>query len=198
MSTSPIKSRGLAFWAFIQRHRTLMAFAGKMALVYGLWFVLYDLWLAPDGRLDAWLSEGTASLSSRLLSLGGFETFAAGRIFGLAGATGLRVVDGCNGLAVLGLFAGFVLAYPGSVVRRVVFIPLGVLVIYILNVGRLVTLAAVQVYWPAAFNILHSLAITTFLYLVVFGLWIVWVHYGRASDEVEEQAAHPAEDGHDA
>ncbi len=79
MSTSPIKSRGLAFWAFIQRDRTLLAFASKMALVYGLWFVLYDLWLAPDGRLDAWLAEGTASLSSRLLSLSGFETFAVRR-----------------------------------------------------------------------------------------------------------------------
>ena len=43
---------------------------------------------------------------------------------------------------MLGLFAGFVLAYPGSVVRRMLFIPLGVLVIYKVNVGRLVTLAA--------------------------------------------------------
>lgn len=96
------------------------------------------------GRLDAWLAEGTASLSIWLLSLGGFETLAAGRTFGLADAPGLRVVDGCNGLSVLGLFAGFVLAYPGSVVRRMLFIPLGVLVIYGVNVGRLVTLAAVQ------------------------------------------------------
>ena len=61
-----------------------------------------------------------------------------------AGAPGLRVADGCNGLSVLGLFAGFVLAYPGSVVRRMLFIPLGVLVIYGVNVGRLVTPAAVQ------------------------------------------------------
>ena len=189
MSTSPIKSRGRALRAFVRRHRTLLVFAGKMAAVYGGWFVLYDLWLAPDGRLDAWLAEGTASLSTWLLSLGGFETFAAGRTFGLAGAPGLRVVDGCNGLSVLGLFAGFVLAYPGSVVRRMLFIPLGVLVIYGVNVGRLVTLAAVQVHWPAAFGFLHSLAITTVLYLVVFGLWMVWAHYGRAPGAVEAQAA---------
>lgn len=144
MSTSPIKSRGRALRAFVRRHRTLLVFAGKMAAVHGGWFVLYDLRLAPDGRLDAWLAEGTASLSTGLLSLGGVETLAAGRTFGLADAPGLRVVDGCNGLSVLGLFAGFVLAYPGSVVRRMLFIPLGVLVIYGVNVGRLVTPAAVQ------------------------------------------------------
>ena len=61
-----------------------------------------------------------------------------------AGASGLRVADGCNGLSVLGLFVGFVLAHPGSVVRRMLFIPLGMLVIYGVNVGRLVTLVALQ------------------------------------------------------
>ena len=103
MSTSPIKSRGRALRAFVRRHRRLLVFAAKMAAAYAAWFALYDLWLAPDGRLDAWLAEGTASLSTWLLSLGGFETFAAGRTFGLAGAPGLRVTDGCNGLSVLGL-----------------------------------------------------------------------------------------------
>jgi exosortase family protein XrtF len=193
MSTSPIKSRGRALRAFVRRHRRLLVFAAKMAAAYAAWFALYDLWLAPDGRLDAWLAEGTASLSTWLLSLGGFETFAAGRTFGLAGAPGLRVTDGCNGLSVLGLFAGFVLAYPGSAARRAGFIPLGVLAIYVVNVGRLVTLAVVQRHWPTAFDVMHDVAITSFLYLVVFGLWMAWAHVGGTPAAEREDAFEQGE-----
>jgi exosortase family protein XrtF len=179
MMPSPLRSQAQALRAFAWRHRLLLLFAAKMAAVYGVWFVLYDLWLAPDGRLDAWLAKQLASLSGSVLSLFGAETEVAGRIVRITGAPGIKVVDGCNGLSVLGLFAGFVLAYPGRAVRRGVFLPLGVLVIYVVNVGRLVTLASAQVYWPAAFDFLHAQAITTFLYVVVFGLWVAWAHFGQ-------------------
>jgi exosortase family protein XrtF len=177
-----------ALQAFVQRHRDVFAFFGKMGAVYLVWFGLYDLWLAPDGRLDAFLAERLAAVSGGVLSVAGFETEVAGRIMRLAGAPGIKVVDGCNGLSVLGLFVGFVVAYPGSVARRMWFIPLGVLVIYVVNVGRLVTLAATQVHWPAGFDFLHDQAITTFLYVVVFGLWVVWVRYGGVREGTKEDS----------
>jgi exosortase family protein XrtF len=166
----------------------VLVFCGKMGAVYLVWFVLYDLWLAPDGRLDAFLAERLAAVSGGVLSVAGFETEVAGRIMRLAGAPGIKVVDGCNGLSVLGLFVGFVVAYPGRATRRMVFIPLGLLAIYIVNVGRLVTLAAVQVHWPAGFDFLHDLAITTFLYVVVFGLWVGWARYGEAREGTKEDS----------
>ena len=42
---------------FLSSHRDLTGFVLKMVAVYAVWFLIYDLWLLPDGRLDAALSE---------------------------------------------------------------------------------------------------------------------------------------------
>jgi hypothetical protein len=33
--------------------RSVLLFLGKMLAAYLAWYALYDLWLLPDGRLDA-------------------------------------------------------------------------------------------------------------------------------------------------
>ncbi|WP_051141333.1 archaeosortase/exosortase family protein [Salisaeta longa] len=93
--------------------RRLARFALKGLAVYALWYVVYDLWLLPDGRLDRWLSTTVASLSGTLLQLVGFEAMVSGRTLTLPGVVGVRIVNGCNGLTTIGLFMGFVVAYPG-------------------------------------------------------------------------------------
>ena len=37
-------------WA---RYEPVLRFLAKAVAIYGVWYVLYDLWLLPDGRLDA-------------------------------------------------------------------------------------------------------------------------------------------------
>ena len=41
-----------------RRARPLLFFPAKAVAVYGLRYVLYNLWLLPDGRLDAWIFRG--------------------------------------------------------------------------------------------------------------------------------------------
>ena len=52
----------------LRSNRTLYLFLGKMVAAYAVWFVLYDLWLLPDGRLDTWLSTSVASWTGSLLA----------------------------------------------------------------------------------------------------------------------------------
>lgn len=160
--------------------RSVLTFLAKGLAVYGLWYVVYDLWLLPDGRFDAWLSKNVASVSGALLSGLGFEATADGRSIFLPGVAGVRIVNGCNGLSTIGLFIGFVVAYPGRMWRRLWFIPLGIFVIYATNVLRVGTMLLVQKYWPVAFDPLHGFGLTTIFYVVVFGLWVAWTHYGGA------------------
>ena len=158
--------------------RSVLLFLGKMLAAYAVWYALYDLWLLPDGRLDAWVSRSVADVSGTLLSLLGFAPVVADRTVALSDTVGVRIVNGCNGLSTIGLFIGFVLAFPGRWRRRAWFLPLGGLVIYAANVGRITLLAGLQRYAPGAFNWIHSLGAPTFFYLIVFGLWVFWVHYG--------------------
>lgn len=165
----------------LRRHAPLFRFFFVLIGVYAVWFVLYDLWLLPDGRLDAWLSYRVAAASSGLLDQFGYGVAHSGRVLGLNGAVGVEVADGCNGLTTVGLFVGFVLAFPGQWQRRLWFLPLGVGVVLLANVLRVAALALVQVHWPAAFDALHNFGATTFFYVVVFLLWVAWANLGGSS-----------------
>jgi exosortase family protein XrtF len=158
--------------------RSALRFLAKVLAVYVAWYVVYDLWLLPDGRLDAWLSQHVAGVSGTLLTGLDHDASALGRSVTMPGISGVRIADGCNGLATIGLFVGFVVAYPGRFWRRLAFLPLGILVIYATNVGRVVAMVLTQKYWPAAFDPLHGFGLTTIFYVVVFGLWVVWANYG--------------------
>lgn len=166
--------------------RRIVQFAGRILAFYALWFMVYDLWLLPDGQVDQWLSLNVASVSSTLLGTVGFEVVLDGRALALPGVRGVRIANGCNGLSTLGLFVGFVLAYPGSAWRRAWFIPLGVCAIYATNVVRVIAMLLSQKYWPAAFDPLHGFGLTTIFYVVVFGLWVLWANYGGDPDSVPD------------
>ena len=168
--------------------RSVLRFLGKMLAAYVVWYVLYDLWLLPDGRLDAWVSHSVVDVSGAVLALLGFAPDAAGRVVALPGTAGVRIVNGCNGLSTIGLFVGFILAYPGDWTRRAWFIPLGTAVIYAANVGRITLLAGLQRYAPELFSSIHNLGAPAFFYAVVFGLWMVWTHYGSINSDAAEDA----------
>lgn len=159
----------------------IAVFLGKVLAFYVAWYMLYDLWLLPDGTIDRWISLNVAAVGSTLLETIGFEVVLDGRTLMLPGVAGIYIADGCNGLATLGLFVGFVLSYPGSAWRRLWFIPFGILVIYATNVVRVVVMLLTQKFWPAAFGPLHGFGLTTIFYLVVFCLWVLWVNHGGSA-----------------
>jgi len=173
-----------------RRARPTLLFLAKAVAIYGVWYVLYDLWLLPDGRLDAWISRSVVHVGAFGLDLVGFDAMTNARTLTLPGTAGIRVVDGCNGIGSIGLFVGFVVAFPGRAWRRAWFVPLGILVIYLSNVGRVTGLLLLQNYWDAGFGAAHSVGAPMFFYTVIFGLWVLWVNYGgntesavSASDE---------------
>ena len=169
--------------------RSVLRFLGKMLAAYVVWYVAYDLWLLPDGRLDAWVSHSVAGTTSSLLSAVGLAVETTGRTVGLPDTVGVYIADGCNGLSTIGLFVGFVIAYPGHSWRRLAFIPLGIAAIYATNVGRIVAMVLTQRHWPAAFDPLHGFGLTTIFYVAVFGLWVLWIRYGGGPASVRSDAS---------
>ncbi len=163
------------------QYEPVLRFLAKAVAIYGVWYVLYDLWLLPDGRLDAWVSQTVVHAGQMVVSGFGMDAVAKGRSIELAHASGIRIVDGCNGLSTIGLFVGFVLTFPGSTRRRLLFVPFGIGVIYVANVARISLLAGLQVHWPPAFEFVHNLGAPAFFHLIVFGLWVLWANYGGAT-----------------
>lgn len=172
---------------FVQR-RSLPLMLAVLAAVYVGWYALYELWLLPDGRLPAAVALNAAHLAGGLLDALGLDPAVEGRVVRLPGGGGVLVDDACAGLAVVGLFAGFVIAFPGRWARRAWFLVVGAVAIHLSNVVRIAALAWLHDLRPDLFGPVHQLGGPAFFYAVVFVLWMVWARIG-------EPAAEPAADG---
>jgi len=138
---------------------------------------MYELWLLPDGSLDGWISLNIISNSAGIIQWLGYDVFIYNRIIGIYGNGGIEVVDGCNGIAAMGLFLGFILAYPGSWKKRISFSVVGIGIIYFVNIIRISVLAVTQDEWPAFFDFTHDYSTTTIFYITIFIMWMIWVNY---------------------
>ncbi len=169
-------------------------FLYKVAGIYLLWYLLYELWLLPDGRLDAWLCLNVAQIGYDLLELFEYEAFLNGRHVGVAGTSGVLLVDGCSGIAAIGLFVGFVIAYPGRWVPRIFFIITGIGIIYLVNVIRIIALTITLTEWPNLFDFMHDYSSIAIFYIIIFGMWMIWANNGeqKSSPIVSKQPAATA------
>lgn len=165
----------------------------KVLGIYLCWYMVYELWLLPEGSLDEWLTTNIISVSAGILNYLNYDFFAIDRLIGIGESSGIYLVDGCSGIAAIGLFVGFILAYPGEWVPRISFIAMGIGLIYLVNIMRIVILAITQAYWPGFFDITHDYSTTAIFYLIIFVLWMVWVNLG--ADETSSITAKKAANG---
>lgn len=166
----------------------IAVFLYKVVGIYILWYLLYELWLLPDGRLDAWLCSNVAQIGYDLLQVFGYEAFISGRLVGIEGTAGIFLADGCSGISAIGLFVGFVIAYPGRWIPRICFIITGIGIIYLVNVGRIVTLAVTLAEWPGFFDFMHTYSTTAIFYLIIFGLWMIWANVEYKNPTVDSSS----------
>lgn len=88
----------------------------------------------------------------------------------------VRIVEGCNAVSVIVLFISFVLAFSGKLKTTLLYILLGSLFIYILNVIRIALLIVLLFYFPQYNHLLHGTLFPLVIYGAVFILWIIWVN----------------------
>jgi exosortase family protein XrtF len=88
----------------------------------------------------------------------------------------IRIVEGCNAVSVIILFISFVLAFSGKLKSTLIFILFGIVLIYVLNVIRIVLVTVLFYRFPAYQPILHDIFFPLIIYGLVFILWIVWVN----------------------
>ncbi len=88
----------------------------------------------------------------------------------------VRIIEGCNAVSVMILFAAFVLAFSGKFKTTLIFILLGILSIYILNVCRIALLTVLLYKYPNQIHLLHGVLFPLIIYGFVFMLWIIWIN----------------------
>jgi exosortase/archaeosortase family protein len=163
----------------------IIRFLLSVLVLYILWYLLYDLWLHPNGTVDLLVVDLTIFLSKFLLEHLGYIVFTGTeRVIGVDGTGGLWIGDNCDGITLFARFAIFILAYRGALKAKLVFIFLGILSIELLNVLRVVTLAILDTHSRAWTEFNHSYTFNILIYGYIFSLWMLWVNKYAATKPV--------------
>ncbi|EJL73263.1 exosortase family protein XrtF [Chryseobacterium populi] len=85
-----------------------------------------------------------------------------------------RMVEGCNAISVMILFASFVFAfYKGG--KTFIFVLIGLVLLYIMNLLRIVGLNLVVSDYKEYEKIAHDFIFPAVIYGTVVVLWLVWI-----------------------
>lgn len=164
------------------KYRPFLLFLGKFFLAYVILAGLYRLFLSPYDGLSDPATRAVATQSEWLLQLFGADAFAEPhptlpyeRMY-FNNKYVARIIEGCNAISVMVLFAAFVVAFSGKLRDTVIFIIAGCAIIHVLNVARIALLCAALFHYPEHEHFLHGVVFPLFIYSVVFALWVVWVN----------------------
>jgi len=136
--------------------------------------LLYEFILYPDGRIDQFLAVSVASFSQYILVFFGWEISVLNRLIVIEGYRGVEVLNECNALTLMSLYSGFIIAVQGPAQKRILYIINGILIIYVLNVFRIMAFSLATVYFQQYWDTFHEFSPFIFFYPVILTLWYKW------------------------
>ena len=87
-----------------------------------------------------------------------------------------RVIEGCNSISVIILFLSFIVAFASKFKTTLFYILSGSVLIYSVNLIRIVLLTIGLYHYPHQKSIFHTVIFPAIIYGLVFLLWIFWVN----------------------
>lgn len=167
----------------IREFKPTLLFLGKFLALYFFCNLLYGLYVSSFRPHPDPLTNQVTWQTSEILNSLGWENriedhaTKASTFIEYAGRKILSVYEGCNGLNVMIIFIAFIVAFGPLNKTTLWFIPLGILLIHLSNLGRIFLLFFVTLDFPDFLYVTHKYIFTGVIYLMVFLLWIVWVKY---------------------
>ena len=87
-----------------------------------------------------------------------------------------RVIEGCNSVSVIILFVSFIIAFSGKFKSTLFYLFAGSVLIYVVNLVRVVILSVGLYHYPWRKDILHTVIFPGIIYGMVCLLWMFWVN----------------------
>ncbi|GAA3647853.1 exosortase family protein XrtF [Flavivirga jejuensis] len=167
------------------KYKSVIKFILTFLVVYISFSVIYKLYLdASDGSrfYPDYLTHLVANQSNSLLNTLGYNAQVLphpnepSMKVVVSGKYIARVIEGCNSISVVILFMSFVIAFSGRLKTTFFYILSGSVLIYTVNLIRIVILTIALYHYPEQKEILHTVVFPTIIYGVMFLLWIFWVN----------------------
>ncbi len=167
------------------------SFLKRALLVFIVWKLIYHLFLFNGRVIDAPLTHITSFSTSKVLSkiYYGNTFFVREDCKPVPGMENqlscmddiymnyrkvIGISDFCNGLELYALYLGFLLCVPGAIKRAISFMTLGLIVIYVANILRCVTIAVMGINQNRLTDIAHHYIFKLVVYLLIFLMWVIY------------------------
>lgn len=111
---------------------------------------------------DAEIEQHTSELSIKFMLNGDYVS---------------RIIEGCNSVSIIILFLSFIIAFSGSLINTLWFGLFGSILIYVVNILRIIALSVMYHRFPDYQSALHNLLFPSIIYGLTFILWVTWVKF---------------------
>lgn len=170
--------------ALLQKYRSVLRFVvlfmGSyllMSLIYG-WYLR---WSQGGAYLPDWITNTVARQSTALLNALGYdarvlphESLPTMKLY-IGDYYLAHIIEGCNSVSVIILFAAFIIAFAEGFKKTFFFILAGSVLIYSVNLIRIAVLAIALYNYPEHEGFLHGVVFPAMIYGMVFVLWMLWI-----------------------
>lgn len=163
--------------------RFLLIFSTLVILWFGFYQNIYELENIFGQDIQRAISIHVAEISTFFIQLFGYvpiiDTTTDFVIISIEGNYlnhGAWIGEPCNGLKVFGLFAIFIIAFKGKWAHKLWYIPIGILILHIVNAIRIAILTIISAQNPTLLDFNHNITFQVIVYGIVFGLWYLWVN----------------------
>ena len=162
----------------------LITFIPLIITWYFTYHYLYkiDDLLNFDSDLLTGFSKILSSQSNFILSIFNFQTsfeihgdMVVAKIIDYPYSHGVWIGEPCNGIKVFGLFAIFILSFKGDLIKKLIFIPIGILIIHFLNIIRIALLTYISAVNPYILDFNHNITFQLLIYGSMLALWYLWI-----------------------
>lgn len=134
------------------------------------------------------MADHVAIVVSKVLNAIGFtHQFETYNIIRHENGSAIRVVWACTGLKQSYIFITLILFFKGPWRKKIWFIPLGLVIIYLFNIFRITFLAGMVRFHPEWFDFVHEEIFKYLFYGLIFGLWVIWEEKIRKDISLNDQ-----------
>jgi exosortase/archaeosortase family protein len=147
--------------------RFCLRFGVYSAIAFAVLYALQDQLVEPFTRGIAWAAYKLIRAFGTPVSLDGVAVHVPNFT--------VLIRNNCNAAYEMGLYAAATLAYPAPATRRTTGILFAVIVLYVVNLIRVLSLVYTGYLLPRFFEAAHVYVWQVLFLLVVAALWLSWI-----------------------
>jgi len=120
------------------------------------------------------MATHVANMTAYLLRMAGYHISLINNVVSHENGVAVHIVWACSGLKQAYIYICIIGFYSGPFKKKLWFIPLGLVIVYLFNIFRITVITAMIRNHPEWFYVLHEHFFKYLFYAIIFGMWVLW------------------------